>query len=163
VSGNGHDGIWSVTAVVDSCLAASGTFRPGVFAEDRIRRVDRELPGLTVVAADRRTPEFDPRGLDEQGRVQVQFTEPVNGISEESMPVRDLATRQPVPGTWTCYGDGGETSCLTGRVDGVAFAPVTPLPSGAQYEVLVNPSGSLGVTDLAGNPAHRSGTYVPVP
>jgi hypothetical protein len=94
VSGDGHDGIWSVTAVVDSCLATSGTLRPGVSADDRAHHVNRELPGLTVLAADRVTPDDGSAELDSQDRILVQFSEAVNGIDEESMPVRDLKSRR---------------------------------------------------------------------
>lgn len=164
VSGTAHDGIWSVTAVVDSCLAGSGTFRPGVFAEDRIRREDRELPGLQVVAADRVTPGRGEGSLDSEGRIIVNFDELVNGIDEQSMPVRDLANGQPVAGAWTCIErDAEPTPCLTGNAITVYFTPAASLPSGETYQVLVNPSGSLGVTDLAGNPAHKGGFQVTVP
>ena len=164
VSGNAHDGVWAVTAVVDSCLAASGTFRPSVFAEDRLRRDSRELPGLEVVAADRVTPELGGGSVNSERRIIVNFDENVNGIDEQSMPVRDLATGQPVPGAWTCYQrDAEPTPCLTGSAITVYFTPATPLSSGDTYKVLVNPSGNLGVTDLAGNPAHKGGFQVTVP
>jgi hypothetical protein len=163
VSGNAHDGIWSVTAVVDSCLAGAGTFQPRVFAEDRLRREDRALPVLTVLAADRVTPTLGEGSLDSDGRIVVQFSEAVNGIDDQSMPVRDLATGDRVPGSWTCYELLEPTSCLTGRVSLLTFSAVTPLPSGATYQVLANPSGSLGVTDLAGNPAHKGGFELTVP
>lgn len=163
VSGSTHDGIWSVTAVVDSCLAASGTFIPGVFAEDRNHREDRELAGLRVTAADRVTPTVGEGRVDSERRINVAFSEDVNGIDEQSMPVTDLETGQPVPGTWTCYRLGEPASCLTGLVTNGSFAPDTPLSTGEQYQVLVNPSGNLGVTDLAGNPAHKGDFEVLVP
>jgi hypothetical protein len=163
VSGNRHDGIWRVRAVVDSCLAASGTFRPGVVAEDRNRIHQRELRGLTVLAADRATPEELGADVDGNGRITVLFSEAVNGVDNESMPVRAVATGQPVPGHWICNPAGPTTSCATGSFTTASFAPDAPLDSGVAYQVLVNPSGSLGVTDLAGNPAHRGGFQVTAP
>ena len=110
------------------------------------------------------TPELGEGSLDSERRIAVNFYENVNGIDEQSMPVRDLATGQPVPGAWTCYQrDAEPTPCLTGNAITVYFTPATPLPSGATYQVLVNPSGNLDVTDLAGNPAHKGGFQVTIP
>jgi len=152
-----------VTAVVDSCLARSGLLEPRVTAWDRLRTDGRALPKLTVVAEDRTTPSFYEWHLVD-GRIVFtsQFDgEPMNGISNASMPVHRKPGDQPVTGSWTCATLGGSpTDCVTGSVRTATFAPETALGDGESYSVQVNPEGNLDVTDLAGNPAHPQEFYV---
>ena len=82
----------------------------------------------------------------------LDFDEDVTGITPSSAPVIAADGGAPVAGAWTCTdATGATTGCATGTVRRAAFTPAVPTTS--QLFVLLNPEHSLGVTDLAGNPA----------
>jgi hypothetical protein len=64
----------------------------------------------------------------------------------------------PVPGSWTCRDvRDAVTSCATGRVRTAAFTPTTPFTPLSDYQVELNPEHTLGLVDMAGNPAQPGG------
>ena len=64
-----------------------------------------------------------------------------------------------VDGAWLCWNQAGtEASCLGGAVRTARFTPAAPLDSDGFYDVVLNPAGYLGLTDLAGNPPLRFST-----
>ncbi len=90
----------------------------------------------------------------------IAFDEPVNGISDQSAIVQqadpgpDLGG-PPLAGSWECFEkDGDTTSCSTGRVRAAAWTPEDPL-TGPDAHVVLDPAGTLELTDLHGNPFRR--------
>ena len=148
VSGDRHDGIWTATAVLDTCLAHAGTFRPVATAFDRVRDHALRGPALAVRAGDNTDPEVASATLGTE--LVLTFSEPVDGITQESMPVTRLPNGTKVAGSWTCS-PSAHGGCFVDPVRTAVFTPDVPLTR-ATYRVTVNPEHYLDVTDLAGNP-----------
>jgi hypothetical protein len=155
ISGTRHNGVWSAMATVSSC-AIAGTWRTEVEVTDRSLRSRQSragLPTLVVVANDNLAPTV-VRTSTASGTPVLDFDEDVTGITPTSAPVIAANGGAPVAGAWACTdATGATTGCATGTVRRAAFTPAAPTTG--QLFVLLNPEHSLGVTDLAGNPAGR--------
>ena len=159
VSGDRHDGVWSATVVVDGCRSQGGVLSPVVSARDWNRSHDTQTSSVPVLAGDNTDPMASGLAFVD-GDVVVRFTEDVNGISPASVLVTNRADDQPVAGSWTCSTvDDGSTPCLTGAARTARFTPDAPLPDGEEYALVVNPEGTLDVTDLQGNPVPRQTVF----
>jgi hypothetical protein len=155
ISGTRHNGVWSAAATISSC-AIAGTWRTEVEVTDRSLRSRQSragLPTLEVVANDNLAPTV-VRTSTASGTPVLDFDEDATGITSASAPVIAGDGGAPVAGTWTCTdATGATTSCASGTVRRAAFTPAASTTG--QLFVLLNPEHSLGVTDLAGNPAGR--------
>jgi hypothetical protein len=158
ISGGPHDGIWSAALTISTC-AIAGSWQTQLEVTDRSLRsrpYRAGLPTLRVVANDNLAPTV-VRTSTASGTPVLDFDEDVTGITPTSTPVIAADGGSPVPGVWTCTDVfGAAASCATGTVRRAAFTPAVP-PTG-QLFVVLNPEHSLGVTDLAGNPAGRRHT-----
>ncbi len=157
VSGAPRDGWWEATVTMPRCSIA-GTWTSQVRVTDsaeRTRQVLSGLPTLEVVAGDHVVPRV-VRTFDGAGRVVLDFSEDVTGISAASAPVRALSDGSDVAGAWTCADSAGApVACATGALRRATFTPHPTVAPLGQLVVELNPEHSLGVTDLAGNPAGR--------
>ena len=89
------------------------------------------------------------------GAPVLSFSEDVTGISAASAQVYDAAGND-APGAWSCAdGSGAAVSCAVGSVRTATYTLVPSFAPTGQLFVELNPDGSLGVTDLAGNPVGR--------
>lgn len=86
--------------------------------------------------------------------IRVGFSEPVHGVSPESLTLRVGAKGAPLDGTPVCRDqDGALADCATGRVVTAWLQPAAPLVLGQHYVVTVDPDGVTGpIVDRAGNP-----------
>jgi hypothetical protein len=166
VTGTRHDGVWKGTTRVSRCLSEQGDWKAFVGLHDAAGNYHRfsaralarkGLPSkITVIADDYIAPlESAPARVAPGESIDLVFNEPVNGISNGSATLRPYgSSTSTVAGSWECVdAAGGPTDCLTGHVSTATFDPELPLAEFALYVLEVNPAGSLGVTNLAGNPA----------
>ncbi|MFC4786934.1 hypothetical protein ACT8ZV_20840 [Nocardioides sp. MAHUQ-72] len=115
---------------------------------------------MRVRHRDLRPPQFSftTHSVAQSGPVTIAFDEPVNGISDRSATVQQWSQGRyapPLAGSWACFEkDGDVTSCRTGRVRSAAWTPEDPLAA-THAHVVLNPVGTLELTDLHGNPFHR--------
>jgi hypothetical protein len=155
ISGTRHNGVWSAVATISSC-AIAGSWRTELAVTDRSMRSRQSragLPSLEVAANDNLAPTV-VRTSTASGTPVLDFDEDVTGITPTSAPVIGADGGAPVAGAWACTDATGATiSCATGTVRRAAFTPAAPTTG--QLFVVLNPEHSLGVTDLAGNPAGR--------
>jgi hypothetical protein len=156
----GPGGVYRGTIRMTSCNTPTGKALVSVEVSDAagngtalqlgkvtVRAKDRVVPTATVVDSS-----AVPTTL-----VTVDFDEPVTGISTASAVVLPISSLASVAGSWTCVDDASAAvSCETGAVSQARFAPFVALNSGAFYSLLLNPEGTLDVTDLHGNPFHRN-------
>ena len=101
------------------------------------------------------------------GPIVLTFNEAVNGLTDNSVTVRqinvfDSSPPGPViPGELVCKkASGVGTSCTEGRVRSATFRPSAAFDQGQYFLVELNPEHSLEATDLAGNPFDRNGVIV---
>ena len=103
--------------------------------------VDATAPTRALVAPDTLT-----------AAAAVAFSEPVSGVTPESLAVRVSGTTATLAATLACAGtDGAAVSCATGPVATATLRPAAPLVPGDSYTVLTNPAGAETVADAAGN------------
>jgi serine protease len=157
VSGTRRNGVWQATVTIPQCGVA-GTWSAQVEVTDRAGRGRQYLSGqptLQVTTRDNVVP-IVARAADAAGDPVLTFSEDVTGVTATSATAHDAAGAA-VPGTWACAdATGAVVSCATGALRRATF---TPHPSAAgQIYLTLNPEGSLGVTDLAGNPVGRRRT-----
>lgn len=175
IGGTVHDGTWRGTAVVDRCSAVTGKWTSGSVNVASIGRAPTgsattrvELDPPTVVTTrDRDVPTATVVGRTQPpgGPLRFAFDEAVTGVSAASAVLAptglgDTALRRqsqsPIAGTWQCHDTAGVTvDCLGTAIREAWFTPDTPLLSGADYQLLLNPEHVLDMRDLAGNPFRR--------
>lgn len=111
---------------------------------------DPVAPTATVLA---------PAGLADP--IRVGFSEPVRGVSPETLTLRVGAKDAALDATVVCRSlDGAITDCATGRVVTARLQPAVPLVLGQHYVVTVDPDGAAApIVDRAGNPV--AATAVP--
>jgi hypothetical protein len=136
-------------------------------AGNRLRTPVRRIP---VRHPDHRAPEFGvtTASVPPGGPVTIAFDEAVNGVSDTSATVQqwdgaDGRYGEPLAGSWSCSGrDHQPVSCDAGHVRTASWTPVWPLGSPTHALVVLNPAGTLELTDLHGNPFVRDGEVVRV-
>jgi len=168
VSGTAKNGVWKGKATVYKCFSEKGVWKADVWVYDAAGNSREYTAGalstkgwpskITVNARDNVAPTVTaPDTVAPTDDITLSFSESVNGISTESAPMNRYAyptLGAQVDGQWTCQnGAGDPTNCLTGQVRKATFAPDAPLDDFQQYVIQVNPEGSLGLTNQAGNPA----------
>jgi hypothetical protein len=156
----GPGGVYRGTVRMNSCTTPSGKARVSVDVRDAAGNgTVVQLGKVTVRAKDRVVPTAtvgDSSGVPTT-LVTVDFDEPVTGISTSSAVVLPISSLASVAGSWTCLDKASSTvSCATGAVSRAQFAPFVALTSGAFYALVLNPEGTLDLTDLHGNPFHRN-------
>jgi hypothetical protein len=155
-SGSRHHGVWQAVVTLPACGTIAGTSRTQLDVTDRslrTRKYRAGLPTLEVAANDNLAPSV-VRTSSSSGAPVLDFDEDVTGITATSAPVIDQVGGAPVAGVWGCTdATGSVADCATGAVRRATFSPAQPALG--QLFVLLNPEHSLGVTDLAGNPAGR--------
>ncbi len=156
VSGSARDGIWQATVTLGQCGTVAGTWTAQLKVTDAAGRSRQYLSGqptLAVTARDNLVPQVVRTYVS--GAPVLSFSEDVTGISATSAQVYDAAGND-VPGVWSCAdGSGAVVSCAVGSVRTATYTPLPSFAPTGQLFVELNPDGSLGVTDLAGNPVGR--------
>ncbi|HSV37212.1 MAG TPA: Ig-like domain-containing protein [Nocardioidaceae bacterium] len=156
VSGTSKLGTWKGVAIFLPCGVTPGRWKVGVYAYDKAgNQVFQQQKTIRIRAQDHTTPEVTlattSPGVNDP--VTLRFNEAVNGITTTSVVVHRAFQDLVVGGTWACKNVAGTaTSCVNGQVRTALFTPIEPMAAGADYSLSVNGPGSLGVTDLAGNP-----------
>jgi hypothetical protein len=164
-SGTAHRGTWKGSIVLRPCGKSLRSSAVRAVVRDRVwNETDETVGRLRVRAHDTASPHVSASTRwAATGPVRLTFDEPVRGISSASVVVQpyDYPFRgAPVSGSWSCTtGDGVSSDCAAGPVRSAAWTPDSPLPSGADFTVELNPSGVLDVMDLAGNPFRRAIRY----
>jgi hypothetical protein len=167
VAGSARDGVWRGKVVIPRCAANLAAYRVRVQMRDLSgNQRSTMLPDIRVLAApDRVRPVVDDvalYGAPPTGPLIVAFDEDVTGVTDSTALVRPAGyyriyapePPQPIPGSWACRDpQGAETSCSTGRVRTAAFTPTAPMAPQTDYALEINPEHTLGVVDMAGNPA----------
>lgn len=153
-------GVYRGTVRMSSCNTPSGKALVSVEVRDAAGngRV-LQLGKVTVRAKDRIVPTATVANSSAVPTtlVTVDFDEPVTGISVSSAVVLPVSGLASVAGSWTCLNEAnGTVPCATGAVSHAQFAPFVALSSGTFYTLVLNPEGTLDVTDLHGNPFHRT-------
>ncbi len=156
VSGTARDGIWQATVTLGQCGTVAGTWTAQLKLTDAAGRSRQYLsgqPALAVTARDNLVPQVVRTYVS--GAPVLSFSEDVTGITATSAPVHDAAGND-VPGGWSCTdASGSVAACAGGSVRTATFTPLPTFVATGQVFVVLNPDGSLGVTDLAGNPVGR--------
>lgn len=163
VAGTAERGTWRGKARFGVCGVRSGAWSVFVDAYDGAgNRATSRAGTLRVVAGDRIAPGYRlAADVGASGRLDLglRFTEPVTGLDAESATVSRSVGSGParrLPGGWSCRDRAGaETSCVDGAVSEARYVAEGGLDAVGDYQVTLNPEGSLGATDLAGNPFHR--------
>jgi hypothetical protein len=162
VSGTRHNGVWQLTVHLSHCRPPTDT-DVGLVAHDRGGLSDVDGAPWTVLARDLERPFINQDTFLPSRNLPLRFSwnEDVAGIRADTAPVVQTelggANPVPVPGTWTCTTvTRADVDCFTGPVRFATYTPTARL-TGQEYTVVVNPPGTLAVTDLAGNPAERFG------
>ena len=167
LSGDRHDGVWRGTVQVPRCGTPPGNLRLRLRAIDRVGHELAQPAAVTVQVVNSDT--VDPRAAlqvpVEKGVLKVTFDEAVTGLTNASAVVRgnpDEVEPFVVRGTWACKDSAGQsTDCASGAVLTATFTVEAGQPEPEfGYRVELNPEGTLGLTDLAGN-APRSAVAVP--
>jgi hypothetical protein len=159
VSGSKHDGLWLATVTVPRCGAVPGQLQLNMYAFDHVDRsvsLGRDAFGITVLAADTRDPEAALDLTKAPARLGIRFAEAVTGLTPATAVVEATPSAggapYPVRGRWTCGDAGGaSTDCASGHVLAATFEIEAGQPKADGYSVVLNPEGTLGLTDLAGN------------
>jgi hypothetical protein len=126
-------------------LPSAGALPPDITAEqaeemEAFWRDARTTPGVT--AAGQAPP---------TGPIVATFTETVEAVSGNNVTLRGPGAAA-LPVTTTCKNAaGGTVSCTARQVISVEVRPNANLVPGEHYELSINPSGALPITDLAGN------------
>jgi hypothetical protein len=156
VSGTARDGIWQATVTFGQCGTVAGTWTAQLKVTDAAGRSRQYLSGqptLAITARDNLAPQVVRTYVS--GAPVLSFSEDVTGVTATSAQVYDAAGND-APGAWSCAdGAGSATSCAVGAVRTATYSPVPSFAPTGQLFVELNPDGSLGVTDLAGNPVGR--------
>jgi hypothetical protein len=156
VSGTARNGVWQATVTFGQCGTVAGTWTAQLKVTDGAGRSRQYLSGqptLAVTARDNLVPQVVRTYVS--GRPVLSFSEDVTGIIATSAPVHDAAGND-VPGAWSCTdGSGAVAACAAGSVRTATFTPAPTFAAMGQLFVVLNPDGSLDVTDLAGNPVGR--------
>ena len=179
VSGTPQDGLWRGTVRIRECPAATLTLSGSVWLSDargndefvspRVLRQSGWPSSLRVTARDdAMRPRVHARyHVPRVGPIVLTFNEAVNGLTDNSVTVRqinvfDSSPPGPViPGELVCKkASGAVTSCTEGRVRSATFRPSEAFDQGRYFLVELNPEHSLEATDLAGNPFDRNGVIV---
>jgi hypothetical protein len=163
VRGTAKEGIWGGTIRFRKCVGSATGLRPQLLISDQagnFRRYQRMRPGwstgLTIKRSDWSAPfasvtDGSPAAA---GPVELQFNELVEGLDEHTVaiaPLVNFVPGTPVPGSWACQGEQGESvDCVLGDVRTASFTPSQPLSPGI-YQVELNPDHYLGLTDQGGN------------
>ena len=167
VSGDRHDGVWRGTVQVPRCGTPPGNLRLRLRAIDRAGHDLAQPAGITVQVVNSDT--VDPRAAlqvpVENGVLKVSFDEPVTGLSSSTAVVSGTSEEDDpfvIRGSWACKDIAGQsTDCASGAVLTATFTVEAGQPDPEYgYRVELNPEGTLGLTDLAGN-APRSAVAVP--
>ena len=156
VSGTARNGIWQALVTIPRCGTVGGTWTAQLKVTDatgRNRQYFAGQPTLVVTARDNLVPQVVRTYVS--GAPVLTFSEDVTGISGTSAQIYDSA-RNDVPGAWSCTDAAGAVAaCAVGSVRTATYVPAPTFALTGQLFVELNPDGSLGVTDLAGNPVGR--------
>jgi hypothetical protein len=166
VAGDRHDGRWRGPVTLPACAAVSGRWWLRVVVSDdrgnkRVRRLAVAVEANDHVGPRAKVP---VTAVPRTGPLAVTFDEDVAGVTTQSAVVRPDGYDRTAPGdppaavagAWACTAaDGRTVDCTAGPVRKASFTPTEPFPSGARYDLWLNPEHVLDLTDLHGNP------YVP--
>jgi hypothetical protein len=156
VSGTVRDGVWQSVVTITQCGTVGGTWTAQLKLTDAAGRSRQYLSGqptLAVTARDNLVPQVVRTYVS--GAPVLSFSEDVTGITATSATVYDDAGND-VAGAWSCTDvTGAVAACSVGSVRTATFTPVPSFAATGPLYVELNPDGSLGVTDLAGNPVGR--------
>jgi serine protease len=156
VSGTTRNGVWQATVTIPRCGSVGGLWTAQLKVTDaagRIRQIFAGQPTLSVISRDNLVPRVVRTYVS--GAPVLTFSEDVTGITPTSAQVYDSAGTD-VPGAWTCTdATGAAAACAVGTVRTATYVPAPSFAPTGQLYVELNPDGSLGVTDLAGNPVGR--------
>jgi hypothetical protein len=161
-SGTARRGTWKGSILLRPCSPRLDSSQVRAVVRDRVwNEADERLGRLQVRARDTVAPRvsLEDRHWTAGGPVRLDFDEPVRGISADSVTVREYDypfLGEPLPGSWSCADENGDpTDCMAGDLRSASWTPDSLLPQGSDFLVELNPSGTLDVMDLAGNPFRR--------
>lgn len=162
IGGSANDGLWEGTVPFQPCHSKAGTWtaRVEVYDEAGLGRIYYDPPSMNLAmdANDHSRPVVVDlrRSPPAAGPVVATFSEDVQGITAETMQVRPKSSRStPVAGRLDRLDETRTpTDCRAGPVRIARFVPDARLHV-ITYELVINPPGTLGVTDMSGNPAQR--------
>lgn len=162
VSGTPQDGIWRGRVRISPCLRLLGhRLWVSLDARDRVGNLaDELLARVRIRHQDLRPPRaaMSAHRTGPDGPVAVTFDEPVHGLDDASAVVRVYGGTATVAGSWACRDRASAAvPCRTGPVSTAKWTPDGPLPAGSTYEIVLNPTGNLGVVDLNGIPVRKPG------
>ena len=88
------------------------------------------------------------------GPIRVSFSEPVHGVTPQSLILQVDGKATALPGTLLCRrSDGSVTDCALGPVTTARLDPASPLVLGQRYVATVDPAGETDpIADRVGNP-----------
>ena len=160
-SGTARDGVWTGTILVPECADGPGLHVLDLSVRDRAPFVHRGNlrrgpdSSVRLRAGDNRQPTVTsiPDVVLSTDPIELEFSEPVSGISTANVHVR---TEDVVlAGSWACADASGESvDCLAGPTSFATFTADSEMPRG-QYLVNFTPDRRFEVRDAAGNPMTR--------
>ena len=156
VSGTARDGIWQATVTLGQCGTVAGTWTAQLKLTDAAGRSRQYLSGqptLAVTARDNLVPQVvRTYVLRRAGAVVLRGRH--RDLRDQRAGLR--RRRQRRPGCLVVRRRFRRAvSCAVGSVRTATYTPVPSFAPTGQLFVELNPDGSLGVTDLAGNPVGR--------
>jgi hypothetical protein len=160
VGTNPHNVVFKGRVRIGPCQGIRGPFKVELSASDAAGNTRSLTRGtVTVRANDSTTPMASMTAFAQDPiSVKVNFDESVDGISANSVNITTATENAPPipispPVCWSAENLGGsQVDCLTGHVRSMNIVPIAPLPQNTDYYAIINPEGTLDVTDLAGNP-----------
>lgn len=153
VSGTRHRGTWASRIHV-RCLSTPRFSRIRVTAVDRAgNETSTPRQSVHITGPDRVPPQGDDLSGGGTGDATVTFSEPVHGISSDSVTVSNHGGPAFLTGSWVCWSrryGGADTSCRHGHVLSATFTATNPNAEITWMDFA--PDGHLEVLDRAGNP-----------